>query len=116
MLYASNWLDQLISETPADPSAEVPAGASAELEASAAAFQEQVQYLPLAEQKKLFLAFMGAVGISLCLVLAVAVQDNAAAKDVLGSAGDITGIVSVVVAGSLAAWGRRTQQGADDDS
>ncbi|MFD3719993.1 hypothetical protein [Streptomyces sp. NPDC058674] len=115
-LYTSDWMDELIREPPTEPPANVPTETAAELEASAAAFQEQVQYLPLAEQQRLFLAFMGAVGISLCLMLAVVVQDNDTAKDVLASVGDIAGVASTVVALSLAAWASRTQQGDNNDS
>ncbi|MFI1948628.1 hypothetical protein [Streptomyces virginiae] len=115
-LYASDWLEQVIRETSGAPPADLPAGTAADLEASAVAFQEQVQYLPLAEQKKLFLAFMCAIAISLGLVLAVAVQDNDTAKDVLGSVGDMVGVVGGVVGLSVYAWSRRTQHGNNDDS
>ncbi|MFI1155072.1 hypothetical protein [Streptomyces sp. NPDC020817] len=115
-LYSSDWLEQLISETSAAPPTDLPAGTAADLEASAVAFQEQVQYLPLAEQKKLFLAFMCAIAISLGLVLAVAVQDNDTAKDVLGSVGDMIGVVGGVVSLSVYAWSRRTQLGDNDDN
>jgi hypothetical protein len=109
-LYTSGLLDDLDECPVADTDEEIPEDTAAALEASAAAFQEQVVYLPFAEQKKLFVSFVCAIAISLAAILVVAVQDEGKSRDVLGAVSDITGIVATAAPAAMMAWDRRSRR------
>lgn len=116
-LYASGLLDDLDELASTDTGHETPATVAAlELEDSVPAFQEQVAYLAFAEQKKLFVSFACAIALSLAAVLVVAVQDDGKAGDVLGAAGDITGIVATAGPAAIMAWDRRSRRRPDHES
>lgn len=114
-LYSSGLLDNLDEESLTREVEEVPADTAAALEAAAVAFQERVPFLPFADQRKLFAAFMCAIAVSVLAVVAVSVQDDGKAKDVLGSVSDIAGITGTVVPLSVLAWDRRARRHQDDD-
>ncbi|MFD7569974.1 hypothetical protein ACFV6U_05495 [Streptomyces sp. NPDC059810] len=110
-LYASGLLDDLDELPSTDTGQETSATVAAlELEDSVPAFQEQVAYLAFAEQKKLFVSFACAIALSLAAVLVVAVQDDGKAGDVLGAAGDVTGIVATAGPAAMMAWDRRSRR------
>ncbi|MFH9959046.1 hypothetical protein ACH4OX_33185 [Streptomyces roseolus] len=122
-IYNSDLLDNLdelptpaldnLEELPAP--AEEPAPASeTDLESAAAAFQEQVHYLPFADQKRLFVSFMCAIALAVAAVLVVTVQDDGKPGDVLGTVGDVTGIVATAGPAAMLAWDRRARRRPDE--
>ncbi|MFI8966944.1 hypothetical protein ACIGO8_33090 [Streptomyces sp. NPDC053493] len=118
-IYASDWLGALVDGGPPEQPVEVPSETLVDLRASAEAFQQEVAYLPLGEQKKLFLAFVCAIVVALGLLLAVAVQDQGEASDILGSVSDIIGVAGTVAPLAMLAWDRRrghTREGDDAET
>ncbi|MFJ4343235.1 hypothetical protein [Streptomyces sp. NPDC088915] len=99
-VYASDLLDRLVDEGAAGQAEEISDETAADLEASAIAFQEQVAWLPIDEQKKLFVAFVIAIAASV-LCLAAVLLDGPAAE-VVGNAANLMGIAG----GAAVAWDR----------
>ncbi|MFE6788222.1 hypothetical protein ACFVFF_38880 [Streptomyces sp. NPDC057680] len=97
-LYASDLLDHLADEGTAGQVEEVSDEMAAALAASALAFQEQVTWLPFAEQKRLFIAFMVLVVMSLLCVAAVSLDGPGA--EVLANASGILGVAGTTATGA----------------
>ncbi|WP_432088488.1 hypothetical protein [Streptomyces sp. bgisy095] len=86
-VYASDLLDRLADEDVAVRTEEVSAETVADLEASAIAFREQVAWLPVSEQKRLFVAFVLVIAISVLCVASVHLDGPAA--EVVGNAANL---------------------------
>ncbi|AVI00045.1 hypothetical protein C5L38_33740 (plasmid) [Streptomyces sp. WAC00288] len=108
-VYASDLLDRLVDEDAAEQAEEVSDETAADLEASAIAFREQVAWLPVDEQKRLFVAFVLVIAVSVLSVASVLLDGPAA--EVVGNAANLLELAM----GAAFIWSRLKPRTGDGD-